>query len=55
MWDDDYLMWDADEYSGIQEVLLISDKVWHPRVVIINSITDAFDTDWLIKYPLAVS
>ena len=41
MSDDDYPSWDQEEYSGVA-------KVWHPRVVISNNITDAFHEDWTI-------
>lgn len=35
-WNDDYLYWDPQEYSGITEIRLPTDVVWRPDTYLYN-------------------
>lgn len=37
-WIDEYINWDPDDYGGIEELVIESDKVWTPNVVLTNNV-----------------
>ncbi|XP_078481717.1 neuronal acetylcholine receptor subunit alpha-7-like isoform X7 [Ciona intestinalis] len=42
-WNDTYLKWNPDNYSGIVEIRLPAKKVWKPDILVYNSAVDSFD------------
>ncbi|XP_066270654.1 neuronal acetylcholine receptor subunit alpha-10-like [Branchiostoma lanceolatum] len=37
-WDDDFLVWDPDEYGGITSIRIPSEKIWRPDIVLYERI-----------------
>ena len=33
-WKDEYLVWNPDDYNGLQEIFIIPSDVWTPRLVL---------------------
>ncbi|XP_059170788.1 acetylcholine receptor subunit alpha-like [Physella acuta] len=46
-WVDELLMWDPSNYSGIQDMLVLGEMIWRPKVAVANAMTDQnyFKTD----------
>lgn len=34
MWTDEFLVWDPEEFDGINEISLSSDAIWIPDVIV---------------------
>lgn len=34
MWTDEFLVWDPEEFDGLNEISLPSDAVWTPDVIV---------------------
>lgn len=53
-WTDIYLMWDVDDYPGVQNLRFPSNQVWVPDILLYNSADERFDatfhTNVLVNY-----
>merc|ERR1712038_483210 len=53
-WDDDYLRWDPEEYSGLSRLELPPSKVWTPDIFLFNDATGRFSADMAMDSPWLV-
>ncbi|XP_006001544.1 neuronal acetylcholine receptor subunit alpha-9 [Latimeria chalumnae] len=54
IWYDAYLIWDKDEYDGLDSIRIPSNLVWRPDIVLYNKADDEFtgpaDTNVVLRY-----
>merc|ERR1711936_36822 len=53
-WEDDYLKWDPEEYSGLKRLELPPSKVWTPDIFLFNDVTGHFSDDLVRDSPFLV-
>jgi len=48
-WFDDYLVWNPEEWGGVTDIRVEIDQVWKPDLLLYNSISDSFDSNYPSK------
>ena len=43
VWKDGLLVWNENEYNGIDTILVPAKQLWLPDIVIVNGVNDAYD------------
>ncbi|XP_071796431.1 neuronal acetylcholine receptor subunit alpha-10-like [Asterias amurensis] len=48
-WKDEYLVWNPDDYNGLQEIFIIPSDVWTPRLVLPENVRFGFTSEPTIE------